>query len=416
MAIGAVLSQFQEEKLCTIAYASRSLNKAERKYCVTRKELLAIVNFVQHFRHYLLGRRFKIRSDHQPLKWMFNLRDPSGQVARWLEILSAYQFQVEYRPGKKHNNADGLSRRPWDPQACDCDQEDDSYLPCGPCPKCHRNTEKMSYKLTRVMTRREAKRPKENEQSPPLTGTNSDEKLLGPDDSENTPDWPTSTHWLPSLTLQQLQDCQEGDPDIAPILKWKRKSDQRPMGHEMVKLSPATRNLWLAWDLLVLDKGVLCRKCPENGINCLVVPRQLQTEVLRIAHGSLLSGHMGQRRTMGRLVGKFYWFQLRLAVANWVKKCSVCSSNTRAPKKPRGPLGVMQVGAPLDRIGTDLLGPLPLTPRGNRHILVVQDYFTKWVEIYPVPDATAETCAHYILNHFVARFGIPYSIHSGTLL
>ena len=184
------------------------------------------------------------------------------------------------------------------------------------------------------------------------------------------------------------------------------------MGHEMVKLSPATRNLWLAWDLLVLDKGVLCRKCPENGINCLVVPRQLQTEVLRIAHGSLLSGHLGQRRTMGRLVGKFYWFQLREAVANWVKKCSVCSSNTRASKKPRGPLGVMQVGAPLDRIGTDLLGPLPLTPRGNRHILVVQDYFTKWVEIYPVPDATAETCAHYILNHFVARFGIPYSIHS----
>ena len=57
-------------------------------------------------------------------------------------------------------------------------------------------------------------------------------------------------------------------------------------------------------------------------------------------------------------------------------------------------------------------GPLPLTPHGNHHILVVQDYFTKWVEIYPVPDATAKTCAHYILNHFVARFGIPYRIHS----
>ena len=154
--------------------------------------------------------------------------------------------------------------------------------------------------------------------------------------------------------------------------------------------------------LLVLDKGVLCRNCPENGSSYLVVPRQLQAEVLRIAHGSLLSGHLGQRRTMGRLVGKFYWFQLREAVANWVMKCSVCSSNTRTHKKPRGPLGVMQVGAPLDRIETDLLGSLPLTPCGNRHILVVQDYFTKWVEIYPVPDATVETCAHYILNHFVA--------------
>ena len=105
------------------------------------------------------GLKSVFAENHQPLKWMFNIRDPSGQVARWLKILSAYQFQVEYGPGKKHNNADGLSRRPRDPQACDCDQEDDSYLPCGPWPKCHRNTEKMSYKLTRVMTRQEAKRP-----------------------------------------------------------------------------------------------------------------------------------------------------------------------------------------------------------------------------------------------------------------
>ena len=93
-AIGAVLSQQQNELLKTIAYASRSLTKCERKYCVTRKELLAIVNFTQHFRHYLLGRKFRVRSDHQPLRWLFKLRDPSGQVARWLETLSAYDFKL----------------------------------------------------------------------------------------------------------------------------------------------------------------------------------------------------------------------------------------------------------------------------------------------------------------------------------
>ena len=115
---------------------------------------------------------------------------------------------------------------------------------------------------------------------------------------------------------------------------------------------------------------------------------------------------------MGRLLGKYYWFWLREAVANWVKRCSVCTSNTRAPRKPGGQLGEMQVGAPLDRIGTDLLEPLPLTPCGNRYILVVQDYFTKWMEIYPVPDATAETCAHYIFNNFMPRYAIPYALHS----
>ena len=72
----------------------------------------------------------------------------------------------------------------------------------------------------------------------------------------------------------------------------------------------------------------------------------------------------------------------------------------------------MLVGAPLDRLGTDFLGPLPLTSRGNRFILVVTDYFTKWVEIFAVPDQTAVTTAEVILNEVIARFGCPYEIHS----
>jgi transposase InsO family protein len=72
----------------------------------------------------------------------------------------------------------------------------------------------------------------------------------------------------------------------------------------------------------------------------------------------------------------------------------------------------MPVGAPLDRIATDILGPLPITPRGNKYILVVTDYFTKWVEVFPVPDQTAVTCAQIILNDVICRFGCPLSIHS----
>ena len=100
--IGAVLSQIQDNQERVIAYGSRSLNKSERQYCTTRKELLAIVNFIKHFRPYLIGKQFLVRSDHQPLKWIFKLQDPTGQTARWLELLAAYDFQVNYRPGKKH--------------------------------------------------------------------------------------------------------------------------------------------------------------------------------------------------------------------------------------------------------------------------------------------------------------------------
>ena len=61
-------------------------------------------------------------------------------------------------------------------------------------------------------------------------------------------------------------------------------------------------------------------------------------------------------------------------------------------KSSKAPLGSMHVGAPLDRLGTDLLGPLPVTSRASKYILTIIDYFTKWVEIFAVPDQTAVTC------------------------
>ena len=84
--IGAVLSQVQEDgRECVIAYASRMLTKAEQRYCVTHKELLAVVTFVHHFRHYLLGQQFTLRTDHGSLTWLKNFKHPEGQLARWLE-------------------------------------------------------------------------------------------------------------------------------------------------------------------------------------------------------------------------------------------------------------------------------------------------------------------------------------------
>ena len=73
-----------------VEYASRVLSKQERNYCVTRKELLAVVTFLQHYKQYLIGLPFTIRTDHSALTWLQNFKQPEGQLAYWLEILQEF--------------------------------------------------------------------------------------------------------------------------------------------------------------------------------------------------------------------------------------------------------------------------------------------------------------------------------------
>ena len=129
-------------------------------------------------------------------------------------------------------------------------------------------------------------------------------------------------------------------------------------------------------------------------------------------HNSLLSGHLGKKKTKEKLIQRFYWFEVREDVHVWIAKGETCGANKPPAKSSRAPLGSMPTGGPWDRLATDLLGPLPVTPRGNKYILTVTDYFTKWVEVFPVPDQTATTCANVILNEVICRYGCPLALHS----
>ncbi|KAL2099820.1 hypothetical protein ACEWY4_004214 [Coilia grayii] len=95
-----------------IAYFSRSLDQAEHNYCVTRKELLAVVMGICHFLTYLNGKRFLLTSDHALLIWLLNFKEPEGRLVRWLETLQDYVMEIRHRPGQLHSNTDALSRRP----------------------------------------------------------------------------------------------------------------------------------------------------------------------------------------------------------------------------------------------------------------------------------------------------------------
>jgi len=390
--IGAVLSQVQNGQEKVIAYGSRTLNKAERNYCVTDKELLSLRYFVEYYRQYLLGRKFVLRTDHQPLIWLFSLKEPKGRIARWIEILSTYDFSIIHRPGKKHCNADSLSRFPQEKCLCD-DVDTMEQLKCGPCKKCVKRAHDMESSLltedaksaVRAVTRSQVNNLEKN----------------------------YCTVWKEKYIPIKLSQLQYADVDIRPILEGLKK-DEKPVG--LTTVSPAIRYYCNIWSSLTLVNNVVYKKfyfCNGSVEHLqLLVPSCLRQEVLKLAHNSVLSGHFGRKKTFEKVRREFYWFGMKEDIDVFVARCDLCAQNKFPNKKPRAPLGSISTGAPLDRISIDVVGPLPRTVQNNRYFLTVTDHFTKWTEVYPVPDQTAETCAHKILDEFVSRFGCPASIHS----
>ena len=121
--VGAVLSHHGDNGLeQPIAFASRSLGAAERKYSQLEKEGLAIVFGVKKFHQYLFGRHFLISSDHKPLQHIFKETSAtptiiaSARTQRWALLLGGYNYSIMYKPGEQHANTDMLSRLPL-PQA-----------------------------------------------------------------------------------------------------------------------------------------------------------------------------------------------------------------------------------------------------------------------------------------------------------
>jgi hypothetical protein len=95
---------------------------ADRNYCVTWREPLVIMRTLEHFRKYLYGQEFRLRTDHSTLTWLMSFKNHKGQTACWFQRVEEYTLNSEHRQGRKHNNADALSRRP-------CQEE---------CPHCHK--------------------------------------------------------------------------------------------------------------------------------------------------------------------------------------------------------------------------------------------------------------------------------------
>jgi hypothetical protein len=103
-----------------VAYFSKTLLKADRNYCMTRRELLAILKTLEHFHKYLYRQEFHLLTDHSALTWLLSFENLEGQTAHWVQCLQGYNFTSENRQGRRHTKVDAVSRRPCQEEYFHC--------------------------------------------------------------------------------------------------------------------------------------------------------------------------------------------------------------------------------------------------------------------------------------------------------
>ncbi|KRX42021.1 Gypsy retrotransposon integrase-like protein 1, partial [Trichinella sp. T6] len=174
--------------------------------------------------------------------------------------------------------------------------------------------------------------------------------------------------------------------------------------------------LWQQRRTWVDEDGLIWRHrrglTAEEGAKQALVPRALRNEVLQSMHDSRYAGHLGERRTLARVRSRFYWPGMSGDVHTWCRTCTQCARRKGPTKNNRAPMQAMAAGYPLQRVGMDILGPLEKTPSGNRYVLVLTDYFTKWTAAFPLANMEASTVAKVLVEKYVAYFGAPDCLHS----
>ncbi|MEW8547939.1 MAG: reverse transcriptase domain-containing protein [Candidatus Thiodiazotropha sp.] len=114
-ALGYVLGQLDSSgKEHVIAYGGRALRPDERKWAVTELECLAVIVGIETFKHYLSQHKFKVFTDHKALQWLDNVKNPTGRLGRWAMKLQQHNFEIVHRQGTRNQNADFMSRYPYD--------------------------------------------------------------------------------------------------------------------------------------------------------------------------------------------------------------------------------------------------------------------------------------------------------------
>ena len=383
-AVGGVLSQVQDGAERVIAYGSNTLNKHQRNYSSNKGELLAVVHFLKQWKYYLQHRRFVLRTDHEALKWIHRMEEPKGMILRWLEVLASYDFEVQFRKGTKHANADALSRINHGEPIEDPDLEDDSI-------------------------------DWDRKQALPVM----EELPTSEGDSQSNPLHKQPLFTLAAIeapaqapSLDQLLEAQWEDDDLLKVHDWV-DSDVWPDENELKGLSRTLKQYAMMRPYLYKDEqGLLRRGGSVRGVerDRICLPQCFTEAITRQCHHE--TGHRGITSTAEQVGRRFYFPNLVSTAGLVVASCVTCQKAQPDARLQKHTYMSFPEGYPWQRISIDFVGPLVTSSQGNQYILTVKDCFSRWIEAFPTNNMRARTVAELLVGEVFSRYGMPEVVHS----
>ena len=226
-----------------------------------------------------------------------------------------------------------------------------------------------------------------------------------------------ASNWLQGSVLspEDIKQAQRADPVLAEVQDWLGK-DQRPDFTEISSEGADLKFYWGQFASLKVVEGILMRELdlPDRTTKRqILVPPSLIKEILGHCHDAVTAGHLGQAKTLANVTRRFLWPGMRRATNLYIRSCDICASYKVDGRKKRAGLKDFRVGIPMERVCIDVVGPLPPSSRGgNKYALVVTDCFTKFVEMYAMPNQEAATVAEALTREFFSRYGVPHFLHS----
>lgn len=404
-ACGAILSQNFDGKELPIAYASKTFTPGEKNKSTIEKELTAIHWAVIYFRPYIYGRRFRVKSDHRPLAYLFGTKNPSSKLTRMRLDLEEFDFEIEYIKGKENTGPDALSRIKIDIN----DLKEINILQV----------------KTRAMAKQANKDLASAQKEEIITTAPQPDQLrvmesLSPTKIEHLPELKLEIcSYSPKLEInivhrnkmiikRNIRMTQQVEPALEQVFEILESDIYKQTQITKLRLS-AESNIF---EFINITAFKIMGNQGLKKLNIYIYKPQKYIsdkaeiqEILYNFHATPTGGHIGQSRLFNKLKDLYKWQKMRKTIANYIAKCEVCAKN----KHQKHHKETMQITTTpvkaFDIVSIDTVGPFTKTANGNRYAVTMQCDLTKYVVIVPTTDKEANTIAQALVNGFILTYG-----------